>query len=534
MKRLGILAYGSLKCDLGKEIKVTTVSRVRNVMTPFKVEFARSSVNRAGAPTLVPVESGGANVKADILVLKKDVSEKDAIDMLWRRETHQISSGKAYKRLRKPSNNTVLVDRLENFHNIDVVFYTKIGANIEPLTPKRLSRLAIDSVLSQAGAQGLDGISYLINAKCSGIQTPLMSAYEKEILREVGAKSLEDALHILQIELLKKEGKIPKETELLTSPPTPKDAGKLVIFRATIGETYVKLSPPISLVSNHGGEQYLNSYSTVLLDLKTRIDHSYLYVGFKKTAKLNDALTYFNNLMALFNTIFLPFDFVTPSDILIQAKGMGTKIELISSSKAHSRGYGIQPVEITFMTFAKIIAALHYLWGRIQKSKYFKDDNFFQLLGYSQYYLFHDNQLLSFIHAWIFLESCINVLWRELIHDSFVIDNSSRKGTPLEEERNWTTQIKIDELFLKGIIGKDTRKNLQSLRTKRNKVFHRDERLEQRRVTTTDATKAVTTGLKLFYMMLDSKLKEEEIFTFPDIRKKMWEAINRGRLYRGE
>lgn len=532
MKRLGILAYGSLKYDPGEEIKATTVSRIKNVLTPFQVEFARSSRSRGGAPTLVPVESGGANVRAHILVLKSGVSEKDAIDMLWRRDTHQISSGKTYKHPSQPGDNTVLVDRLENFHNIDVVFYTKIGANIEPLTPKKLSRLAIDSVLSQAGARGLDGVSYLINAKRSGIQTPLMPAYEKEILREVGATSLEDALHILQIERLKREGKIPEETEILTSPPTPKDAGKLVVFPATIGETYVKLSPPIALVTEYEGEKNLVPYNTLFLDLKARIDHSYLYVGFKKNAKINDTLNYFNNLMALFNIIFIPFDFVTPSDILVQAKGMGTKIELISSSKAHSRGYGIQSVEISSMDFTRIIAAMHYLWGKIKKSKYFKDDNFFQLLGYAQYYLFHDNHFLSFIHAWIFLESCINVLWRGLIYDSFNIDSSSEKGTPLEEERNWTIQIKIDELFLKGIIDKDARKKLQSLRTKRNKVFHRDKRLGQRRVTVADARKAARTGLILFYMMLESELKEEEILAFPDIRKKMWEAVNRGKLYR--
>lgn len=129
------------------------------------------------------------------------------------------------------------------------------------------------------------------------------------------------------------------------------------------------------------------------------------------------------------------------------------------------------------------------------------------------------------------MESCINVLWRELIYDSFNIRGSSEKGTPLEEERNWTIQIKIDELFLKGIIDENIRKELQSLRTKRNKVFHRDKQLQKRRVTAEDARKAATTGLRLFYMMIESGLKEE-IPAFLDIRKKMWETINRGQLHR--
>ena len=171
------------------------------------------------------------------------------------------------------------------------------------------------------------------------------------------------------------------------------------------------------------------------------------------------------------------------------------------------------------------------LWGKIKASKYFKDDNFYQLLGYAQYYLFHDSNFLSFIHAWIFLESCINVLWSELIHDSFNINGSSEKGTPLEEERNWTTQIKIDELFLKGIIDISLRKDLQSLRSKRNKVFHRDKQLQKRKVSAEDARKAATTGLRLFYRMIESELKEE-VLAFLDIRQKMWETVNRGQLHR--
>ena len=37
-----------------------TVEMIRNVLTPFKVEFARKSLKRSDAPTLVPVENGGA------------------------------------------------------------------------------------------------------------------------------------------------------------------------------------------------------------------------------------------------------------------------------------------------------------------------------------------------------------------------------------------------------------------------------------------------------------------------------------------
>lgn len=205
MKRIGILAYGSLIDDLGKEIEAAMADRIKDVETPFKVEFARSSITRDGAPTLVPIENGGANVKAQILVLKEGISEKDAKDMLWRRETRKVGSGKTYKPPPKPTENTVLVERLENLRDIEIVFHTRISANIEPLTPQRLAQLAIESALSEAGAERRDGISYLISAKRNGIKTPLMPKYEEEILKKAGAGSLEEAWSILQIDRLQQQ-----------------------------------------------------------------------------------------------------------------------------------------------------------------------------------------------------------------------------------------------------------------------------------------------------------------------------------------
>jgi hypothetical protein len=72
MTRLGIIAYGSLiKCP-GDEIKKAETDRI-DVETTFEVEFARSSVTRDGAPTLVPFK-GGAKVKAVMIVLKDYVT----------------------------------------------------------------------------------------------------------------------------------------------------------------------------------------------------------------------------------------------------------------------------------------------------------------------------------------------------------------------------------------------------------------------------------------------------------------------------
>lgn len=192
-KRIGILAYGSIIKNPEIEIEQATISIIRNVDTPFKVEFARKSKTRNGAPTLVPVEHGGAKVKAQIFVMKEGISEKKATDILWRREIHQPESGKEYKRPNLPESNKVFVEKLEHFHDVDIVLYTYLGSNIDPLTPTHLANLAINSVKGALGARKEDGISYLLDVKKQGIKTPLLDEYEKEILRITSTATLKDA-----------------------------------------------------------------------------------------------------------------------------------------------------------------------------------------------------------------------------------------------------------------------------------------------------------------------------------------------------
>ena len=66
MPSVGILAYGSLIEDRGPEIAAAKARIEPGVRTPFKVEFARTSSTRGGAPTLVPVSIGGEHVLAGI------------------------------------------------------------------------------------------------------------------------------------------------------------------------------------------------------------------------------------------------------------------------------------------------------------------------------------------------------------------------------------------------------------------------------------------------------------------------------------
>lgn len=195
--KVGILAYGSLIDDPGPEIEGVVARVIKDgVTTPFKVEFARTSATRAGAPTLVPVDTGGANVAAQILVLREDVDKSAARDMLWRRETGR--TGVAPVNPTSVGPNRVIVERLQDFHGVPVVLYTRIGANIVPLTARRLAELAIASAKSASLPEGRDGISYLANALRNGIQTPLAAEFEQEVKRQTRATSLAAALRIVR------------------------------------------------------------------------------------------------------------------------------------------------------------------------------------------------------------------------------------------------------------------------------------------------------------------------------------------------
>jgi len=195
--KIGVLAYGSLIDDPGAELRDVIVSTINNVKTPFRVEYARSSQTRGGAPTLIPVDSGGAEVNAVVFVLRDDVSVEMAMDLVWRRETGKYGKEDRYRPKTQPRENTVQVQTLSDFAQVKTVLYTWIGSNIENLNGEELARLAIASVQSPDVPPGKDGISYLINAVRNQIETPLSNAYRQAILRLTGTGDLPAALEHL-------------------------------------------------------------------------------------------------------------------------------------------------------------------------------------------------------------------------------------------------------------------------------------------------------------------------------------------------
>lgn len=199
--RVGILAYGSLIDDLGPDLTPLKVGSPVKTETPFYVEFARSSKSRDGAPTLIPVETGR---RVAAMIQEVNTTPQGATNFLYWREKHlpQGSPDRTSYRRPNPVNmNSILIEQWPNAPGFDVVLYTKIGTNIPSDAPTLLAFLAIASAIREAGGRKPpeDGIWYLIKAKQHGIRTDLSLAYEQEILRLTGKKTLDEAWEYCRI-----------------------------------------------------------------------------------------------------------------------------------------------------------------------------------------------------------------------------------------------------------------------------------------------------------------------------------------------
>lgn len=194
MSKIGILAYGSLIDFPGEELEPLIENRIKCI-TPFKVEYARMSKKRGNGPTVIPNTDIGKEVGAIILVLNDSVNLEDAKSMLWRREIGVANSEKKYKAVNTPTVNKVVVNTIHNYKGIQTVLYTKIGKNIPgELTAKKLAILAIKSLKTEAGKNGEDGVTYLLNNNRNGIVTELSKEYENEILKITNCDFLEEVI----------------------------------------------------------------------------------------------------------------------------------------------------------------------------------------------------------------------------------------------------------------------------------------------------------------------------------------------------
>ena len=187
---IGVLAYGSLITDPGSELVAITLAVTKDVLTPFSVEFARKSRKRCGAPTLVPVDHGGCPVRA--VIFHVEGSPREVTDIVYRREIHAVGSSKTYSEPTSNQPDAVRIARFEELAGFNFVLTTHLESNIAPLSAEILADLAIAS--ARELSDGRDGISYLIDAQASGIETPLSPQYAACILAKTGTADLTAAL----------------------------------------------------------------------------------------------------------------------------------------------------------------------------------------------------------------------------------------------------------------------------------------------------------------------------------------------------
>jgi len=194
MNKIGILAYGSLIDNPGEEIEPLIIERIKCI-TPFKVEYARTSSSRSGAPTLIPSVTMGKQVNATILVLENSTELEYAKSILWRRERHKVGESANYIVIKSPKVNQVVIKTINDYENVETVIYTSLGQNISgEINSEKLADLSIKSILDEAGATKKDGIRYLLSAKENNIETKFSNEYEKQILIKTGTDTLEEAI----------------------------------------------------------------------------------------------------------------------------------------------------------------------------------------------------------------------------------------------------------------------------------------------------------------------------------------------------
>ncbi len=142
---------------------------------PLAVEFARAASRRSGAPTLAPVGRGGARVFGALLVLHSGVDLERVRDALYRREINQVGTELTYDSPNRRPPIASGIGHLRDHLGCAHLLYAQLPATLDP-DPTDLARRAIASAEATTGAEGRDGISYLMGIKANGIETPLTPA----------------------------------------------------------------------------------------------------------------------------------------------------------------------------------------------------------------------------------------------------------------------------------------------------------------------------------------------------------------------
>ena len=111
---------------------------------------------------------------------------------MYRREINQVGSGGLYREPRRITMNAVRIERVSGLAGDDTVLTTRLPTNID--RSRRAGWPAWRLAAPPACPMGAMGITYLYDAKRSGIVTDLGAAYEERIPEATGTTDLMGAL----------------------------------------------------------------------------------------------------------------------------------------------------------------------------------------------------------------------------------------------------------------------------------------------------------------------------------------------------
>lgn len=275
---------------------------------------------------------------------------------------------------------------------------------------------------------------------------------------------------------------------------TPDLIKKWVVFDGTLTAFAFRLCPPLIITDEEGNNiEYNSKFQKHEYNLKNGVFITDLS-GEKGTKK---AKKYFSDFINIMNIIGIPIDYVTDYDILFLVKGEKKVIECGFSNRGLTRGENIKPLKIIKDRFDKLIELVNEIFEKIKEHDLYKDSNVWELLAKGRYHAFHADRFNIFLYHFLFLESSINWMWRT------ITDSKFDTNPPSKNVRDWTLQIKIDELMMLGIITKNIRSKLHRLRRKRNAIFHVDPNPDKRIITDEDISDSIKISTKIFNKSID-------------------------------
>ena len=242
-----------------------------------------------------------------------------------------------------------------------------------------------------------------------------------------------------------------------------------------------------------------------------------------KLRTIPEALEYFRKLLLILNLIGVPSNFMDNA-VMTFYYIADSFYRVVEHSRSHYNiGDLTSVIEITEKETMQIIESCNKLYSIINKNEFLKETSIHEFLARGKRAFYNNDHRISFVYNWIFLEATLTKLWEETIIKKY---GSKKKAKQVIDNKNWTIQIKTEELFLLGKITKEESQQLNTLRKKRNSLFHFDIQKEKRRITLADAKLCLEVAHDLFYKELGLKYPDDYI-DCSDVRDKISKKLTR-------